>query len=161
MMATPRELPPQTTIDSPTSTSTTIPSLDGNRGDLTSTFNVPAWCTSTATIVQGDRSTLFLAHYFNGYNRCYPQGTQDPTKNLGWGSYYCIFSLRQDFVKHGINGFFPDSPGVYCPSSYTTAATWTTAWNSMTSASDRTGALCCPRFVALLLLESDMALPPF
>ena len=118
-----------------------------NRGPLTSIFTPPASC-ATPTSDNG----LYQGHINgNSYDpKCYPQTTglpPDDTASTPFVLYYCkSYQITLFAVDDLIVG--SDSPGIVCPSGYTTG---TTAIGSMVSYTDTTildrsttVAICCP-----------------
>ncbi|KAL4888085.1 hypothetical protein BDV59DRAFT_149826 [Aspergillus ambiguus] len=105
-----------------------------NRGPLTTTFTPPASCLQTLSSVSyyvGDtaESTTFYGHWFDDTGvTCLPTGTV-PESILAsptyWGTYWY-------------------SPGLYCPTGWSTAGLLDTTWNGLEVTGSTSGAICCP-----------------
>ncbi|EED13339.1 hypothetical protein TSTA_058280, partial [Talaromyces stipitatus ATCC 10500] len=105
-----------------------------NRGPLTTTFTPPTTCLQTLSVASfyldtTPVSTTFYGHFFDdtGYT-CLPTGTVPGTLLASptyWGTYWY-------------------SPGLYCPTGWTTAAPLAGLWNGLEVTGSTSGAICCP-----------------
>ncbi|KAJ5193993.1 hypothetical protein N7491_001326 [Penicillium cf. griseofulvum] len=106
-----------------------------NRGPLTTTFTPPTTCLQTLSVnsfyVGGTPTTAtFYGNWFGfdaGYS-CLPTGTMPGTLLASptyWGTYWY-------------------SPGLYCPTGWTTAGELGPSWNGLHVTGSTSGAICCP-----------------
>ncbi|KAL4895329.1 hypothetical protein BDV59DRAFT_153665 [Aspergillus ambiguus] len=107
-----------------------------NRGPLTTTFSPPTTCFLTLSVVSFyvgtvPASTTFYGHWFGfddtGYT-CLPTGTV-PGSLLASQTYWDTYWY---------------SPGLYCPTGWTTAAPLAGSWNGLEVTGGTSGAICCP-----------------
>ncbi|KAJ6179369.1 hypothetical protein N7519_009830 [Penicillium mononematosum] len=107
-----------------------------NRGPLTTTFTPPTTCLQTLSVVSfyvedTPKTATFYGHWFGfddaGYS-CLPTGTMPGTLLASptyWGTYWY-------------------SPGLYCPTGWTTAGELGPSWNGLHVTGSTSGAICCP-----------------
>jgi hypothetical protein len=124
-----------------------------NRGPLTTTFTPPTTCLQTLSInsfyVGGTPTTAtFYGNWFGfeaGYS-CLPTGTMPGTLLASptyWGTYWCK-KASETFRKILLILCFVDSPGLYCPTGWTTAGELGSSWNGIHVTGSTSGAICCP-----------------
>ncbi|KAJ5604813.1 hypothetical protein N7510_009967 [Penicillium lagena] len=106
-----------------------------NRGPLTTAFAPPTTCLQTLSevvyYVDGTaESTTYYGHWYGDYTgyTCLPTGTVPGTLLASptyWDTYWY-------------------SPGLYCPTGWTTAGQLAGSWNGLDVAGSTSGAICCP-----------------
>jgi hypothetical protein len=124
-----------------------------NRGPLTTSFIPPTTCLQTLSRVvmyvgSSTISNTYYGHWFAGDSACYPTGKMPATllnSPTYWGTYWCmLLSDRVNGILRDAYVCSLDSPGLYCPSGWSTAGQLAGSWNGLDVTGSTSGAICCP-----------------